>query len=385
MAVFAAAALRIPERFRPGYGWAAMIGAASAQAWMGAMAWPQSWWGALALPLFSTIAWFIFRFFPAGKFHPAVRGMSLFAAFTAVSFLVASSAVATGETRFLRAFWISQPEYAVLTFVLWSWLMKTSENVAAITILPTNALGGILWPVGMATRPENETARYALWWRGFLNVMLGQLLFAIAMIGMNFIGSLRPENPFLGSWFTYPFFLLLIIGAINNGIGLVRMFGVPAPDGTRFVLFSRTPLEVWQRGSTYAYELILRFVFIPAYRASRSLLITAGACFVAVWFNSFLFHEIVVRKFHAWAVPALHSQQFEVTGILVMSFSWVLTWAVFLLMSSRFWAPRVRLARSGPKIWISVVLTHLCAASVMPLAQHWIAPAIGRLLTWGPP
>jgi hypothetical protein len=105
----------------------------------------------------------------------------------------------------------------------------------------------------------------------------------------------------------YTYFILFLIASFSQLVGMSRLFGVNCPDPTYFIIFAKTPMATWQRGSTYLYRFFFRHIYLPLYRLFRNYTLAVLASFVLVITHMMLFQEIFIRSFYALLVPELRA------------------------------------------------------------------------------
>jgi hypothetical protein len=207
---------------------------------------------------------------------------------------------------------------------------------------------------------------------------LGEILLIVVFKLVRNYQHLSSHSFWIDSPLQYLEFLLAVIAGFNIAVGITRMYGVPAADITRFPFLARTPLEIWKRGSSYVYDFILRFVFLPAYRSTRSIFATSLICLLVVVMHLFLFHEILIRKFYQLALPALSAPQVDPRVVLIFAFSYAFVWYVLIVIFDLLW--RKVLARKTSLQWLSVFVTQAAVSYVYAMSYGWVSPVITRWL-----
>lgn len=340
----------------------------------------QKWaFGLLAFPVLSVFAWLALRLSRASPMpRRLLLACAFFSTFALVAYGLGLEAIKLNNTRILQFFWLVHPELFLAAILSWILFSESKTQRDAIAFIPTNALAGLLWPLELNLDPQDQKAKNRLWWRGYLNLALGEILLIGVFKLVRLYQHLSSHSFWVDSPLQYLEFLLAVIAGFNIAVGVTRMYGIPATDITRFPFLARTPLEIWKRGSSYVYDFILRFVFLPAYRWTRSLFLTSLICLLVVVMHLFLFHEILIRKFYQLALPVLSAPQVDPRAVLIFAFSYAFVWYVLIVVFDLLW--RKGLARKTSLQWLSIVLTQATISYIYALSYGWLSPAITRWL-----
>ncbi|NJM09930.1 MAG: hypothetical protein HC883_03295 [Bdellovibrionaceae bacterium] len=258
------------------------------------------------------------------------------------------------HTYELRMFWRFKTTVLFIMFLVNIFKPRITNRDLHFASNPFHALRGEYWPTNM--RWSHGAGRTILWWQGMCNLTLGYgLVMARLLVEENF-------GPPYVSLFHKVFTKYLLIVAVQVGVynvvaGVVRLFGYRVADATFFVIFARTPAELWRRGSVYTYQFILRYVYLPLFRGvSRNLFFVTAVSF-AVFFLNHL-GVLHLAKFagssFGWVEELSHTEMFQLRFHLLLYFQFFLT----IYISNRFWffsrVPR----NNAYLVWASILLTH---------------------------
>lgn len=312
-----------------------------------------------------------------GRARQLIAAIFFIALFFVMAFLLGWEAQKLGKISILRFFWLIHPEL-FLAFVLTAYFGYRNRAALPQFLNPVNVVAPTIWPES-SLRSLESFVKVRLWWQGFFNILLAQFLFFVyfQILDLSVRYGVPPGVPL--SLIQYASFLIVIIAAMNTTAGAARMFGYKVPDATFFLVLAKSPLEVWQRASTYLYQFILNFIFLPLYRKTRSYAVTGLFCFIAIVTHMFLFHDLVVRGFYKLVLPVFPAPQVDVAKVFLTAFSYAGIWLVFILIGTFFWGRRVRLFPWWGQ-WVCIGLTHLGASSIFGLTHLVVAPYLLEVL-----
>ncbi|MCB0363627.1 MAG: hypothetical protein KDD35_12950, partial [Bdellovibrionales bacterium] len=220
---------------------------------------------------------------------------------------------------------------------------------------------------------NNKTELRKFWWKGLYNCYLAALLFSLAFFLKKILPGWESQS-FANILFQYGYFLLFLIASFNQLAGMSRMFGIDCPDPTHFLVLAKTPMETWQRGSTYLYRFFLRHIFIPLMRFSRHFALASLLSFVLVIGHMFLFQDIVVRGLFVQLVPELRAPPVNILSTVIFSFSWISIWYFWILIGASLWNRILRKFSHPICQWLSVIGNHLVVLSILPITNIYIVP-----------
>ncbi|MCB0391194.1 MAG: hypothetical protein KDD58_07880 [Bdellovibrionales bacterium] len=276
-------------------------------------------------------------------------------------------------------FWLTHPEFYVL-FFLTVLLSNANKEFKRLLLNPMNLVWGTIWPQDTLLS-KNMTAKEhkKLWCRGIYSVAVSILFFFIAL----FVRYLLKDSKLsLISTviFYYFFYLFMIIGSFNGHVGISRMLGINCPDATYFLLLAKTPMEVWQRGSTYVYKFFLNFIYIPLQRKIKNYFLVMLICMCLIVLHLFIFHDVVIRNFFFWLIPDLKAPIVPVLRTLVFSVSWAGLWFVWILVGGTVWR-RILILLPRPWLqWSSILMNHIVIASIYPISNIILTPYLLEIL-----
>ncbi|MBK7889362.1 MAG: hypothetical protein IPJ84_00475 [Bdellovibrionales bacterium] len=285
----------------------------------------------------------------------------------------------TVSAKYFQLFWTVHPEYALITLLFYCWSMPelkhAGDNPAPLILVPAN----ISYPLPLPARSQIERTDIkkiiVLWWRGLLNVVVALGLFSLCLI----VGNRElPASPGIAAVYQYFYFLIFISASMNFLTGLIRMYGVDAPPASRYVAFANSPLDVWRRGASHIYSMVLQFVFIPVMRRSRSTLVTAAACVIFISFQMFFFHEIGVRAFYSFIFPQFGTASHYVKAALLYTAAFALGW-LLLVIAWQVTIERRKGSLVGPAgVWLRIVLNHVLVIALM-VALSKVGSVLGSI------
>ncbi len=333
--------------------------------------------GSWVVPLYLLFCFLILRKKPSRFFPLLFRSLILIISFFAVGYALAKEASSKNNNEILRLFWTIHPQFYLLFVISWLFSAIKKQDLL-LSIHPMNLTWGTLWPQESSLVLTSKEV-WEQWWQGLYNCMLGTFLFFL-VFGLKLLAKDVRIDGHLLVGFYYVYFIIYLVASFNLYIGFSRMLRIRCPDPTHFLIFAKTPMEVWQRGSTYLYRFFLRFIYLPIYRKVKNYFITILVCLVLIISHMFLFHDIVVRNLYAFLVPELNAPNVPVLPVVIFSFSWALLWFTWIFIGSTVWRKILLKFHSPALSWLSVLATHIVAASIHPMATTWLTPTFTKLL-----
>lgn len=333
-------------------------------------------WSMTAVPLCALGGYILLRYSQKSRFL-ALAGAPLFILFfLAVGYLLAHEAATNNNNQILKLFWILHPQMYLLFVVYWVLAVNLPKK-EDFAFVPTNFAWSTLWPEE-TTFCLDKVEQKKLWWKGFWNCYTGAILFAIAFLEKNLLASLHVQGfgAILGH---YTYFILFLVASFSQLVGMSRLFGVNCPDPTYFMVLAKTPMETWQRGSTYTYRFFFRHIYLPLYRLFRNYALAVLASFVLVITHMMLFQEIFIRSFYAVLVPELRAPPLNLLSNLLYSASWSGLWLVLIIVGASLWSNLLKRYPHPIFQWVSIVANHLLIAMILPVVEIYLYPYFLRI------
>jgi hypothetical protein len=285
--------------------------------------------------------------------------------FVLVLWLLGQDAAKTQDHRLFRYFWTLHLELLVLFFL--GNLFSTKTTPLENSLNPLQLLAPFPWPESIRLAQEPRQL-YELRVAGLLQLIRTNFTFALLMLVLKWL----PKSA--GPWtsFThYVSYLLFISAALGTVSGFIKLFGYQAPDLTYFLFLAKSPLEIWQRGSTYMAKFLFQFVYLPSWKFTRRTWVAALAVLLAVFVHLHLFHDLFLREVVRWLTPELPvaATSWAVTfgTPLVWSLIWVIWIGIFQVLRRI-----IPFLHSDSGAWVAILLTHLGSSQIM-LATREVA------------
>ena len=333
-------------------------------------------WSMTAIPLCALGGYVLLRYSQKSRFL-AITGAPLFIVFfLAIGYLLAHEAATKNNSQVLKLFWILHPQMYLLFVVYWVLAVNlpAKEDFAFV---PTNFAWSTLWPEETTFCLE-KVEQKKLWWKGIWNCYTGAFLFAIAFLEKNLLASLHAQG-FAATLGHYTYFILFLIASFSQVVGMSRLFGVNCPDPTYFMILAKTPMETWQRGSTYLYRFFFRHIYLPLYRLFRNYTLAVLVSFVLVIIHMMLFQEIFIRSFYALLVPELRAPPLNLLSSLLFSTSWAGLWLILIIIGATLWSNLLRRYPRPIFQWASIVINHFLISMIFPVIEIYIYPYLLRI------
>lgn len=106
----------------------------------------------------------------------------------------------------------------------------------------------------------------------------------------------------------YIVFLFFVIAAMKSIHGILWVFGFKTPSATHFIFLAKSPLETWQKGSTFIAKFIFNIIYFPLWKRFRNQAIATFGVLAFVFFHLFLLHDFFLKKL--FILFFLHSKPF---------------------------------------------------------------------------
>jgi hypothetical protein len=311
----------------------------------------------LSVPLFSLLGWCYLRWFNKYRWPGAF-------AYITICLLIFGGVTAhlyySQQHENLIRYWRLKTHFIWMSVLAIGLTQRSSPNEAIIALCPTNAMRGILWPLGSHISDDNQLRRRELWWLGFSNVFVGYSAIALRM-GLQAYPFYRLKETYLRSPSRYILAILGIIGFLNILAGVIRMFGYRIPDATNFVWLSRTPAEFWRRGSVYQYTFVLRFVYLPLtrfFKKSWPALPIAFFIFLLIKTGPLDILSLALDiTGSSWNSPFFSRREYS-------RFIYWALWFLILAGTRRYWPFPWRSRELALLSWVSILCSHLVICGI---------------------
>lgn len=260
--------------------------------------------------------------------------------------------------------WAFKPQFIWISTLILATRIRLSVRDAALVFSPVNYLRGTIWPADLR-QSQSCAERRELWWAGFLNITLAYfLLYARLWLEKVPLFSTLHQGHNIALEVIESHFLALItdVGVLNILTGSVRLFGYRVRDATNFIFLSRTPADMWRRGSVYNYLFVLQYIYLPLTRITRNRFILTFLSFSVFFINHFGFWNFSGSFFFGMGISSV----IPLYQAAWLKYVWVHFFSMFLLIyfSRRYWFFRGRKLEESGRAWASVFLTQVVLIGV---------------------
>ncbi len=267
------------------------------------------------------------------------------------------------DYRLFRFFWVLHLEMLLIYFLRESF--RAPKISLSVALNPLQLFSPLPWPTDL-TLAEKKWEIRSLQVSGLMQIIFAQLLFWILLLT---VPSLPVDIPVLGHLLQYVTFVIFATAALNCVSGMLRMFGFRAADATYFLVLAKSPLEIWQRGSTYMAQFLFQVVFFPIWKQTRKMWVAGGVLAILVLIHIYFFHELFLRELLRWLAPTLPIAQTSWDQIIWLPVFWFLSWMIwmtaFYLLTKAF-----RFLKTENGAWVAILLTHLGSSQIFWLAKE---------------
>lgn len=266
------------------------------------------------------------------------------------------------DYRFFRFFWTLHLEILTLFFLAQSF--QSGALPFSISLNPLQLLAPMTWPTEMKFESDKGKQKY-LRALGFFQLLVAQVIFWILLIVVSRLPTtFTPVNSIL-HYTVFVFFVMAALGVVS---AFVHLFGYQAPDATYFMILAKSPLEIWQRGSTYTAQFFFRNIYFPVWVRSRQTWLATSVLVLAIFFNLYLFHDFFLRELLRRVAPTLPVMVGTTAQTFVLPALWMLSWLIWIL--AFYFMTRVfAFLRTGWGLWIAILLTHLGSSQMFGVAR----------------
>lgn len=199
--------------------------------------------------------------------------------------------------------------------------------------------------------------------KGCLQVLWAQVGFFILLNTSHLDFFYKTENPYIH----YVFFLVFILSAMKMLTGLLWMYGFKVRPASHFIFLSKSPLEIWQRGSVYMANFAFFNIYLPIWTRVRNYLLPAFVVILFVYLHLFFFHDIFLKMIMKQLLPSLFNSEITIQSV-VQPFIWIgiwVTWIAMFYLGTRKVAKYTTADQLGG--WALILMTHAGSASIIPL------------------
>jgi hypothetical protein len=297
-----------------------------------------------------------------GNLHKFLSAFVVLGTFAVLVWALGWDAETSRDYRFFRFFWTLHLEILTLFFLAQSF--QKSSLPFSISLNPLQLISPMTWPPEMKLESDEGKQKY-LRALGFFQLIVAQVIFWILLIVVPHIPvTFTPVNSIL-HYTVFVFFAMAALGVVS---AFVHLFGYQAPDATYFMILAKSPLEIWQRGSTYTAQFFFRNIYFPIWVRSRRTWLAASVLVLAIFFNLYLFHDFFLRELLRWVAPTLPVIVGTAAQTFVLPALWMLSWLIWIL-AFHFMTRIFAFLRTGWGLWIAVLLTHLGSSQMFGVAR----------------
>lgn len=212
---------------------------------------------------------------------------------------------------------------------------------------------------------KNSPLKKAYFIKGFLEIAQSFLIFN--SLFLLFKADLLKQKPSLVV--PYVVFLFFVIAVMKSLHGILWIFGFKTPSATHFILLAKSPLETWQRGSTFIAKFVFNIIYFPLWKAFRSQIIAVFGVLVFIFFHLFLLHDFFLKNIFILFFPTFQTFP-TTTHQLYQQLIWLTVWLVWILVFMFTFQKITFLKKTPTGMWILVLLTHIGNLLVLPLSLY---------------
>jgi hypothetical protein len=271
-----------------------------------------------------------------------------------------------------RYFWTLHVEMLLLYFL--SAAFRSEPVSFEQSLNPVQLVLPLPWPKNLSLLPKSKDLE-VLRMSGLLRAAYGQAVFVVLLLVIPRMPIPAPEANNPRHYLSFIFFVSACFATVT---GFLRMFGYNAPPASYFLLLAKSPLEIWQRGSTYMAQFLFNNVFLPTWLRSRKMWLASVVLIVVVFFDLYLFHELFLRELLRWLAPTLPIRSGTTQQIFLLPLLWMCSWLLWI--ATFFGLTKVwPFLKTDTGAWVAIVLTHLGCSQMYWLARL-MAKALGTSL-----
>jgi hypothetical protein len=201
--------------------------------------------------------------------------------------------------------------------------------------------------------------------KGAFQIIQSQLLLALVFKFSSLEFIKISENPLIH----YFVFIFTVICGMKMMTGILWMFGFQVPVASYFLLLAKSPLEIWQRGSTYLAKFTFDNIYFPLWKKYRRNPISIAVTVLFVFLHLFFFHEVFLKSVMEQFNPNLLPFHFD-THLLLQQIIWLLVWLTWILLFPKIKQGVQNLLGENRGAWVLILLTHTTCALIIPLTFY---------------
>lgn len=321
-----------------------------------------TWFAAIPL-LFLAVISLLFRISFTSSLARSMRAFMILLLFLVSFWGISKAPQFSGDAKIFMYFVFLHAEILAVIFFLRSLQSRKPQTQQIWN--PLQLVGPLPWPESnTVTREEARVLRA----RGWLEIFRGQLTFMFIVLMFRYIPVYDNWN---GRLVSYLGFIFAVSGGMAVISGFQHIFGFAVPPASNFIFFAKSPLEIWQRGSTYMARFLFETLFFPLWKRTRTFAIPTIVVGLVVFFHLFFFHDLVLRSLLVKLSPHLPIAKPQIENYLWQPLIWSGLWLVWILIFE--WGLKKTPLRQW--VWILIALTHLGSSQILWLSQ-WLLLAL---------
>lgn len=212
---------------------------------------------------------------------------------------------------------------------------------------------------------QNKQFKKTYFVKGMIEIAQSVLLFSCLFISLK-VDFLKRQDSIIIQYVVFLFFVIAVMKSLH---GILWLFGFKTPSATHFVLLAKSPLETWQRGSTFVAKFIFNAIYFPLWKAFRSQFFAVTGVLLFVFFHLFILHDILLKNILILFFPAFQTMPASFHQ-LSQQLIWFLVWFLWI-MGFMFSFQRIEyFKKSAFGQWLLIVFTHIGNMLIMPLGFY---------------
>lgn len=201
--------------------------------------------------------------------------------------------------------------------------------------------------------------------KGILGIFWAQIIFLSLILVLQQPSVFETQNPLI----YYFLFIATVIGAMKMASSLLWIYGFKTLPATYFLLLAKSPIEVWQRGSTFVADFLFNKIYLPIWKRTRSMPLASILVVIAVIFHVFFFHEILVKTLLRFQFGNMLFGSFGMAEAIQWGL-WVAAWSTWIFVFWVFAKLTKPLHHYSIFQWLLIALTHLGSAMIFPAVLY---------------
>lgn len=212
---------------------------------------------------------------------------------------------------------------------------------------------------------QNKQLKKTYFIKGFIEIAQSMLLFGCIFISLRIEYFKKLDSILI----QYVIFLFFVIAVMKSLHGILWIFGFKTPSATHFVLLAKSPLETWQRGSTFIAKFVFNAIYFPLWKIFRNQFFAFAGVLVFVFFHLFILHDIFLKNILILFFPTFQTIPTNIHQ-LSQQFIWFLVWFLWIIVFMFTFQKIEFFKKSLTGQWLLIVLTHIGNMLIMPLAFY---------------